>query len=191
VNNQKTSRTFPISNSVDPQNSAPYEKITTDVSKLTSQDITEINQRIAKGKGTDQDKLIFGQLMREALKEQSQNLNVLVGGGASQNNIAIANQVAIQKMADKWGVEITVVGSRAKGGAHRESDWDYIVNGEITSKMMRDLRNNLPKSPVSSAEMGRERLEIFKQSSHPLRESEPYIKFIPKKIKKYYERNNF
>nr|WP_321234790.1 nucleotidyltransferase domain-containing protein [uncultured Psychroserpens sp.] len=121
----------------------------------------------------------------KAIVKQSQNtwnppkINANVGGSAKITNIRKIDQIKIQQMADKHKVEITVIGSQARGTAHPESDWDFIVSGQLSSKARRDLMKNLPKSPVSRAEMGRDRLEVFDASDTPLRTNEAYITFKP------------
>jgi hypothetical protein len=107
-------------------------------------------------------------------------IDARVGGGARIESIAKRQQEQIQKMADKWQVEITVIGSRARGTSHAESDWDCIVS-EIKPRMIHDLKSNLPKSPASSAEIGRARLEIFNGQTYPVDQTKAYIIFSPSK----------
>ena len=70
--------------------------------------------------------------------------NVIVGGGAELGSIANeANR--IQNIAIKYDLEITVVGSRAKGTATALSDWDYIIKGG-TSKTRSSALYQLPRN---------------------------------------------
>jgi RHS repeat-associated protein len=104
-------------------------------------------------------------------------VNARAGGGAKVENILLPQQQQIQRMADKWQVEITVIGGRARG-THPESDWDYIVS-EVKETMVHDMKFRLPKSPVSREEMGRARMEIFDAKNTKLKENLPHIKFTP------------
>ncbi|MEM9981237.1 MAG: RHS repeat-associated core domain-containing protein, partial [Bacteroidota bacterium] len=109
-------------------------------------------------------------------------VNVKAGGGAKVDNIPAADRLQIQRMADRWQVEITVTGSRARGTAKLGSDWDYTVN-TVRPGMLHDMKFRLPKSELSRAELGRDRLEIFDGRVFPIHKNKEHITFTPNKIK--------
>ncbi|MEG1592640.1 RHS repeat-associated core domain-containing protein [Chryseobacterium sp.] len=106
------------------------------------------------------------------------SLNAAAGGGANILNIPLSQREQIQRAANKWNVEITVIGSRARGTANVGSDWDYIVN-EIKPGMLHDMRFRLPKSALSRGELGRARLEIWKGT---VKKNEAHITFKPSQL---------
>jgi hypothetical protein len=100
-----------------------------------------------------------------------------VGGGAALENLT-PNQIArIQAIADKRGVEINVVGSRAGGTADAASDWDYIINGG-NARARNSALYELPKNPnaTKAGDMrpGSEILRGFQVDPN-----RPYITFTP------------
>ncbi|MBU3061199.1 hypothetical protein KO481_06640 [Nocardia sp. NEAU-G5] len=93
--------------------------------------------------------------------------------GASLENISPSDARRIQNAANSRGVVIHVVGSRAKGTAHAESDWDYVIAG-INSRMRSRIQSSLP---MGSQELGYgRRIDIFRGK---LNETEPHITFYP------------
>nr|WP_157529131.1 RHS repeat-associated core domain-containing protein [Kibdelosporangium sp. MJ126-NF4] len=97
-----------------------------------------------------------------------------VGGGASLGNITAAEARRIQNAADKIGRPITLVGSRAGGNVHAESDWDYIIEG-MNNKTKKKVGNSLPLGPI---ELGVGRRIDFLNTT--LDKSRPYITFHPR-----------
>lgn len=66
------------------------------------------------------------------------------GGGASLENLSASDATRIQNAANKIGMAITVVGSRAGGTAGAWSDWDYVITG-ANSATKGKVRNSLPE----------------------------------------------
>ena len=66
------------------------------------------------------------------------------GGGASLDNLSASDAMRIQNAANKIGIPITVVGSRAGGTAGAWSDWDYVITG-ANSATKGKVRNSLPE----------------------------------------------
>lgn len=97
-----------------------------------------------------------------------------VGGGAKLENIAPGDARRIQNAADRTGVTITVVGSRAKGTAHGQSDWDYVLEGG-TARSRHSSKSSIPSGPHG---LGEPRVQDFFST---LDQSQPYISFSPKK----------
>jgi hypothetical protein len=95
------------------------------------------------------------------------------GGGASLENLAATDATRIQNAANKVGVPITVVGSRAAGTSHAWSDWDYIVSG-ANSRIRGKIRNSLPEGPRG---IGEPRKIDFIEG--PVNTDFPYITFNP------------
>lgn len=95
----------------------------------------------------------------------------LTGGGADVRNLwpTIARQ--IQQVAVRYGVSITLVGSRAAGTSNRASDFDYVI---IASHRVRNsAKHYLPRGPRVSEGGG---IDIF---SEPLDVTRPHIVFFP------------
>ncbi len=63
------------------------------------------------------------------------------GGGSG--GLAKWEEKAIQRFSDKYGVEVTLTGSRARGTAGPLSDFDYIISGN--SKVLKAARRELPR----------------------------------------------
>jgi hypothetical protein len=97
-----------------------------------------------------------------------------VGAGASIENIAVSEATRIQNAADKIGMPISLVGSRASGTAHPLSDWDYVITG-ANSRKKSSVKNSLPLGDITLGPQGR--LDIF---TGPLNEDLPYITFYPR-----------
>ncbi|MCC6371099.1 MAG: hypothetical protein IT236_08855 [Bacteroidia bacterium] len=119
---------------------------------------------------------------RLSIELERVKINAISGGGANINNIRGIEQLQIQMNADKWEVEITVIGGRARGTSHIEADWDYIVSA-VKPGMLHDLKFRLPKSPSNRTDIGRARLEIFDVREYPVDKSKPHITFFPYKFK--------
>ncbi len=68
----------------------------------------------------------------------------IVGGGAKLEYLG-SNVNRIQSIATKYNLEVSVVGSRAKGTANALSDWDYIITGG-TSKTRSSALFQLPRN---------------------------------------------
>ncbi len=64
----------------------------------------------------------------------------LVGAGAKLENITASQARRIQNAANRSGKEIGLVGSRAKGTARPDSDWDFVIDANHKT------RNNLSRS---------------------------------------------
>jgi hypothetical protein len=101
----------------------------------------------------------------------------IAGGGAQLENLSPQNIARIQAIADKRGLNISVVGSRARGTADAASDWDYIITGG-TSKARHSAMRELPSNP--NANKGGD----FRPGSEQLRGVEvdpelPHINFTP------------
>lgn len=101
--------------------------------------------------------------------------HVEVGHGASLKNLTGSERARIQNAADRIGHPISVVGSRAKGTAGPESDWDYVITG-INSRTKHSVKSSLPQGAVELG-VGR-RYDIF---TNGLAEGAPYITFNPRK----------
>lgn len=86
----------------------------------------------------------------------------------------------IQAFADRYGVTVHVVGSRAAGTAGPASDYDYIVAGN--SRTRRSARRELPRSG-SGGEVGRSGgrtgIDVFDPRVAPLDRARPHITFEP------------
>jgi len=100
-------------------------------------------------------------------------------GGAKLEYLAETTRDRIQAISDKYNLEITVVGSRAKGTAHEYSDWDYIIQGG-NSKSRSSALFQLPKNP-KAAKGGETRAGSEELKGVAVDESLPSINFSPKK----------
>jgi hypothetical protein len=104
-----------------------------------------------------------------------------VGGGAQIDNISPGVRDRIQRIADKYGIEITVVGSRAAGTAGAASDWDYIIGGR--AKERSNAKRELPRDSnggeldASGRETG---IDGWNAANYPVDQSKPYITFLPR-----------
>lgn len=90
-----------------------------------------------------------------------------------------AQITAIQNIVNKYGVAVDVVGSRAAGTAHAESDFDYVIGG--TAKIRAAARALLPRR-VAGGEVGpkgESGIDIINASIEPTDPSRPYIRFTP------------
>jgi hypothetical protein len=68
-----------------------------------------------------------------------------VGGGASLSNLTPGEITRIQNAANRIGVNITVVGSRAGGTASALSDWDFVFPPGTTRQQIKKIVNSLPE----------------------------------------------
>ena len=101
------------------------------------------------------------------------NCSPKVGPGASLDNISAADAAKIQAAADKVGKPVSLVGSRASGNAHGESDWDYVVTA-ANSKIKDKIKWLAPSGMRTGQGKG---MDIFVGG---LNEDLPYITFFLK-----------
>lgn len=99
-------------------------------------------------------------------------------GGAKLEYIAESTRDRIQAIADKYNLEITVVGSRAKGTNNEYSDWDYIIKGG-NSKTRSSALFQLPKNPKAT-KGGEMRAGSEELKGVEVDENLPSINFSPK-----------
>lgn len=93
---------------------------------------------------------------------------------AEQAGITAAEAQRIQNAANRLGKPINVVGSRAKGTAGVNSDWDYVVTGANRSDFNK-IKNSLPGAPNRLDGTPRN-LEVFKGELDP---NLPHVPFNP------------
>jgi len=91
-----------------------------------------------------------------------------------------ANSLKIQRFADKHGVEVQVVGSRAAGTAEVLSDFDYIIVGG-NSKVRSAARRELPRGLGGGEQTpsGWSGLDVFDGAKNPLDTARPHVIFKP------------
>lgn len=103
------------------------------------------------------------------------------GGGQIRGGGKIlgAAAEAIQRFANKHGVDVTVVGSRASGSARADSDWDYVIGGN--AKVRKAARRDLPRGTAGGEiKNGRETgIDVFDANREPLDRSRPHVIFKP------------
>lgn len=97
-----------------------------------------------------------------------------VGPGADLMNLTGSERARIQNAADRIGMPISVVGSRASGTTGPTSDWDYVITG-IASRKKHSVSGSLPKADITVG-IGRQQ-DIF---TGPLDDSLPHITFHPR-----------
>jgi hypothetical protein len=87
---------------------------------------------------------------------------------------------AIQRFASKYGVDVAVVGSRARGTARADSDWDYVIGGN--AQVRKAARRELPRgSAGGEIKNGRETgIDVFDANKNPLDTSRPHVIIRPK-----------
>ena len=95
----------------------------------------------------------------------------VAGGGARVENIWPTIAAQIQAVADRYGVEIALVGSRATGTSHRASDFDFVIRAP--HRVRHSAKYLLPRGPRVNEEGG---IDIF---AGPLDTSRPHILFFP------------
>jgi hypothetical protein len=112
----------------------------------------------------------------------------VVGGGASLDNLSPSDAKRIQNAADRTGQDISVVGSRARGDANLESDWDYVMSGK--SSQRHSASSSVPRGTsggainASNRETGIDVSQSYNPDApdfSPVRPDEPHITFKPKK----------
>ena len=113
-------------------------------------------------------------LVPEITSEAS--LGTTVGGGARVSNLSPPEIRAIQRFADKRGVDVNVVGSRAGGTSHAFSDYDYIIGGN--SRIRNYAQRELPRG-ISGGANGNG-IDVIPAFRSPLDTSRPYITFRPR-----------
>ncbi|WP_407353138.1 RHS repeat domain-containing protein [Luteimonas sp. R10] len=98
---------------------------------------------------------------------------VVEGGGARLGSLGASEIRRIQNAANRSGQEINLVGSRASGTSTSDSDWDYVINANSSTR--NSLSRSLPGAGNLS-EGSRPNIDIFKGS---VDESKPFIRFSP------------
>ena len=92
-----------------------------------------------------------------------------------------AELARIQAFADKYGVEVKVVGSRAAGTAGPASDFDYIIGGN--SKIRAAARRELPRGAAGGEihpTRGETGIDVFNGNQVPLDPTRPHVIITPK-----------
>ncbi len=111
----------------------------------------------------------------EDSKEKSTSNGPELGGGAV--SLPDGMNARIQEVADKYGIEIIVVGSQASGDADKNSDYDYIINGG-NSKTRSSALYRLPKNSRANSDGNmRPGSEILKGVQ--VDTTKPFIRFTP------------
>jgi hypothetical protein len=113
-------------------------------------------------------------LKQEVLRQASEGVGARAGGGASLQNLTPGEILRIQNAANRTGVEITLVGSRASGRTGPLSDWDYMVPENTSSRTIHSLRSSLPEGHRGIGEARNS--EIIRGPVDPNR---PFITFTP------------
>ena len=93
----------------------------------------------------------------------------------------IAGAERIQRFANKHGVEVSVVGSRASGTAGAASDYDYVITGG-NAKVRAAARRELPRGQAGGEldANGRETgIDVFNGNVEPLDRSRSHVIFRP------------
>ncbi|SDE04801.1 RHS repeat-associated core domain-containing protein [Paracidovorax valerianellae] len=104
----------------------------------------------------------------------SSSYSPIAGGGASISNLTPQEILRIQNAANRTGVGISVVGSRASGNAGALSDWDYVVPASTTRRTVHSLSGSLPEGPRG---IGEPRNQDFHRGGVDV--NLPYINFFP------------
>lgn len=103
------------------------------------------------------------------------------GGGQIRGGSKLLGAAAdaIQRFANKHGVDVAVVGSRARGTARADSDWDYVIGGN--AKTRQAARRDLPRGTAGGEiKNGRETgIDVFNANKEPLDKSKPHVIFTP------------
>gem|GEM_PF-2713357 len=124
-------------------------------------------------------KEIVKESVNAAEKQVAAKSGPLAADGAKLENLSPRQLARIQAVAEKRGLDISVVGSRAEGTADGASDWDYILKGG-NSKARHSAMRELPSNP--NASKGGD----FRLGSEDLRGVDvdpelPHINFTPTK----------
>ncbi|QDV51345.1 polymorphic toxin-type HINT domain-containing protein [Gimesia fumaroli] len=119
----------------------------------------------------------------------SKKTNVKIGGNVTLNKINVEDARKIQKFADEYQVEVTIVGSRVNAGKELKpgkSDWDYVINkidGIEPTRKLRDLKKKagflLPKGRPRPDQYGNIRRGSDIEFFEPIDSDLPYVKFRP------------
>jgi RHS repeat-associated protein len=94
--------------------------------------------------------------------------------GASTDGLLTPEIIRIQNAADRAGVDINLVGSRATNTANANSDWDYVINANART------RNSLSRSLPGAGNLNegiRPNIDVFSGGVNP---GAPSIKFTPR-----------
>jgi RHS repeat-associated protein len=118
-------------------------------------------------------------------------LRLPIGGGsvvrggtprpaAGLGSIRPTQAARIQQIVNRHGVNVDVIGSRARGNAHADSDWDYVITGGTSrarSKAFKDLPRGKSGGDLDGSGnwTGKERIDPSKV--YP---DEPRVRFTPK-----------
>ncbi|MDP9918373.1 RHS repeat-associated protein [Variovorax boronicumulans] len=98
----------------------------------------------------------------------------IAGGGAKMENITPGEALRIQNAANRTGVPICVVGSRANGTARPTSDWDYVIPPTASRSTAHSLKSSLPEGPRGLGEP--RNLDLWRDTVNTDR---PHIIFPP------------
>ena len=102
-------------------------------------------------------------------------LGPVAGGGARLENLTAGQIARIQNAANRTRTQVSVVGSRAKGTARPNSDWDYVLPAGTKRSTKHSLSGSLPEGPRGLGESRNQ--DFFFEAVDPNR---PFITFTPK-----------
>jgi len=120
--------------------------------------------------------------MRKLVKAHFQSAPVSDSANrSSRSSRSTYHRATVSHFADKYGVTVNVVGSRAKGTAGPRSDFDYILGDDgATSRLRQKARRELPRG-IAGGEIhptrGETGIDVFKKTFD---RDLPYIPFNPK-----------
>jgi RHS repeat-associated protein len=98
----------------------------------------------------------------------------IAGGGAKLENLTTGDIARLQNAANRTGTEISVVGSRARGTARANSDWDYVIPQGTSRSTRHSLSSSVPEGPRGLGEPRNQ--DFFREA---VDRSRPYITFTP------------
>jgi hypothetical protein len=103
----------------------------------------------------------------------------IAGGGAKVENLRERDRARIQDFVNRTGIEVTVIGSRASGTAHANSDFDYLIGGK--SRDRQRARRELPRGSGGGeiGPRGETGIDIFNANKEALDLTKPHIIFRP------------
>ncbi len=103
----------------------------------------------------------------------------IAGGGAQLENLSAVEQARIQAFTNRYGTDVTVVGSRASGTAGPMSDFDYLIGGN--SRLRANARVQLPRGAAGGeiGPRGETGIDIFNANREALDPTRPHIIFRP------------
>jgi hypothetical protein len=106
-------------------------------------------------------------------------LAMALPAGRAGKGLGVAARELIQRFANRRGIEVTVVGSRARGTARADSDYDYVIGG--TSRDRSAARRELPRgSAGGEVKNGRETgMDVFNGNREPVDPNLPHVTFKP------------